>query len=74
MKRKVGYRPDYKWDYKPEDKINANTYPMCSFAYAIDGDKKLVIFTDRAQGFAQFDSSYLINIDRLAGDDYKGVG
>lgn len=41
MKRKVGYRPDYKWDYKPEDKINANTYPMCSFAYAIDGDKKV---------------------------------
>ena len=42
MKRKVGYRPDYKWDYKPEDKINANTYPMCSFAYAIDGDKKVI--------------------------------
>ncbi len=41
MKRKVGYRPDYKWDYKTEDKINANTYPMCSFAYAIDGDKKV---------------------------------
>jgi hypothetical protein len=32
------------------------------------------MFTDRAQGIAQFDSSYLINIDRLAGDDYKGVG
>jgi hypothetical protein len=32
------------------------------------------MFTDRAQGFAQYDSSYLINIDRLAGDDYKGVG
>lgn len=47
---------------------------MCSFAYGIDGDKKLVIFTDRAQGLAQYDSSYLINIDRLTGDDYKGVG
>ena len=34
----------------------------------------MVIFTDRAQGFAQYDNSYLINIDRLAGDDYKGVG
>lgn len=34
-KRKIGERPDYKWDYKAEDKINANTYPMCTFAYAI---------------------------------------
>jgi hypothetical protein len=33
-----------------------------------------VIFTDRAQGFAQYDNAYLINIDRLSGDDYKGVG
>jgi hypothetical protein len=33
-----------------------------------------VIFTDRAQGFTQYDNSYLINIDRLTGDDYKGVG
>lgn len=33
-----------------------------------------MIFTDRAQGFTQYDNSYLINIDRLAGDDYKGVG
>lgn len=42
IKRKVGERPDYKWDYKPEDKINANNYPMCSFAYAIEGDKKVL--------------------------------
>ncbi len=41
IKRKVGERPDYKWEYRPEDKINANTYPMCSFAYAIDGDQKV---------------------------------
>lgn len=34
-KRKIGERPDYKWEYKTQDKINANTYPMCSFAYAI---------------------------------------
>ena len=33
--RKIGERPDYEWDYKEEDKINANTYPVCSFAYAI---------------------------------------
>jgi len=43
-KRKAGYRPDYEWTYKPEDKINANTYPTCSFAYAIQGDKKVYIF------------------------------
>lgn len=41
IKRKVGERPDYKWDYHPEDKINANNYPMCSFAYAIQGDQKV---------------------------------
>lgn len=41
MKRKVGWRPDYNWNYKQYDKINANTYPMCSFAYAIDGQKKV---------------------------------
>jgi hypothetical protein len=41
IKRKVGERPDYNLDQKPEDKINANTYPMCSFAYAIEGDKKV---------------------------------
>lgn len=35
---------------------------------------QLVIFTDRAQGFTQYDNAYLINIDRLSGDDYKGVG
>jgi hypothetical protein len=42
IKRKVGERPDYKWEYRPEDKINANNYPMCSFAYAIDGDQKVL--------------------------------
>lgn len=41
IKRQVGQRPDYNWNYKHEDKINANTYPMCSFAYAIDQDKKV---------------------------------
>lgn len=42
IKRRVGERPDYKWIYRNEDKINANTYPMCSFAYAIEGDKKVI--------------------------------
>ena len=43
IKRNVGIRPDYTWHYKTEDKINANTYPMCSFAYGIEGDKKVSI-------------------------------
>ena len=32
------------------------------------------MFTDRAQGVTVYDNSLLINIDRLAFDDYKGVG
>jgi hypothetical protein len=43
INRKVGVRPDYRWDYKPEDKINANTYPVCSFAYALAAGKKVYI-------------------------------
>lgn len=31
-------------------------------------------FIDRAQGIATYDGSMIINIDRLAQDDYKGVG
>jgi len=34
----------------------------------------MILFIDRAAGFTQFDKSFLLNIDRLAGDDYKGVG
>ena len=34
----------------------------------------MVLFTDRAQGVTLYDGSLLINIDRLTGDDYKGVG
>lgn len=34
----------------------------------------MILFTDRAAGFTQYDKSFLLNIDRLAGDDYKGVG
>jgi hypothetical protein len=41
-KRKVGYRPDYEWVYKVEDKINANTYPVCSFAYMVDSAQKVI--------------------------------
>ena len=29
---------------------------------------------DRAQGVTTYDGSLMINVDRLAGDDYKGVG
>lgn len=35
---------------------------------------KFIAFLDRAQGITTYDGSMLINIDRLAGDDYKGVG
>lgn len=34
----------------------------------------MVVFTDRAQGVTKYDNALLINIDRLASDDYKGVG
>jgi hypothetical protein len=34
----------------------------------------MVVFTDRPQGFTTYDEDLLINIDRLVGDDYKGVG
>jgi hypothetical protein len=33
-----------------------------------------VAFVDRALGVTTYDGSILINVDRLAGDDYKGVG
>lgn len=74
MKRKVGVRPDYEWQYKVIDKIAANTYPMCSFAYLLQGQQKLVVFNDRAAGIALYEQSFLLNIDRIAGDDSKGVG
>lgn len=73
-KRGIGQRLDYEWTYKPEDKINANTYPACSFFYAHSGNQKLVVFLDRAAGVTLYDNSFLINVDRLCGDDYKGVG
>lgn len=43
-KRKIGYRPDYDWVYKPEDKINANTYPACSFFYQVNEEEKVFYF------------------------------
>ena len=67
-------KPDYDFKMKKEDAINGNTYPVCSFAYLIDGDKKFLFFTDRAQGVAAFQKDLLINFDRLAMDDGKGVG
>lgn len=47
---------------------------MCSFAYLIANNKKFLFFTDRAQGVATYDNDLLINFDRLALDDGKGVG
>lgn len=34
-KRVLNSRPDYQFKIGPEDKINGNTYPVCSFAYFI---------------------------------------
>lgn len=34
-KREKNKRPDYDWEAKREDLINANTYPACTFAYLI---------------------------------------
>ena len=42
-KRKIGYRPDYEWEYKTNDRINANNYPACSFAYLQDGTHKVTM-------------------------------
>lgn len=73
-KRPLNWRPDYVYNIKPDDIINANTYPVCSFAYLLQDNKKMLFFTDRAQGVASFEQDLLINYDRLAMDDSKGVG
>lgn len=73
-KRILNERPDYDYEFKKEDLINGNTYPVCSFAYLLEGGKKMLFFTDRAQGVAAFENGLLINFDRLAMDDGKGVG
>lgn len=73
-KREIDQRPDYEFKSIPGDRINANTYPVCSFAYLIDNGKKFLFFTDRAQGVASYNKDLLINFDRLAMDDGKGVG
>jgi hypothetical protein len=73
-KREVDVRPDYKWDAKEGDRINANNYPACSFAYLIKDHKKFLVFLDRAQGVAMYNQNLLINLDRLGMDDGKGIG
>lgn len=35
---------------------------------------QFVLFTDRAGGISLFDKAFILNIDRIASDDYKGVG
>ena len=73
-RRPLNWRPDYNYEIKPEDAINGNNYPATVFAYLLDSDKKFVFFSDRAQGVCAYNSSLLINFDRLAYDDGKGVG
>jgi hypothetical protein len=53
-KRELNSRPDYQFIVTPTDRINANTYPVCSFAYFIENDKKMLFFSDRAQGVASY--------------------
>ena len=68
IKRKFGERPDYKFPKVNRDRLNANTYPVTSFAYLTDGKSKLVLGVDRAQGVSlDGPSALLANIDRLAG-------
>ena len=75
VKRKVNTRPDYKFTAVTQDRINANTYPMTSFAYIKDKTTKLVVFTDRSQGVSIYeDNEIIVNIDRLTFEDGKGVG
>lgn len=73
-KREVDKRPDYEFVPHPDDRINANNYPVCTFAYFLNRDKKMTFFTDRALGVASFEQDMLINFDRLAMDDGKGAG
>lgn len=43
-KRILNTRPDYEWEYKQGDKINANTYPACSFVYLKNTENKVRLF------------------------------
>jgi hypothetical protein len=72
-KRPLNARPDYDFIINPQDRINSNTYPTCSFAYLLNDTKKIVFFTDRATGVASYNQDLLINFDRLTLDDGKGV-
>lgn len=73
-KRILNKRPDYSHNIRQEDIINGNTYPVTSFAYLIKDNEKMIFFSDRAQGVSAYNESLLINFDRLAYDDGKGVG
>jgi hypothetical protein len=73
-KRLLNKRPDYEFKVVKEDKINSNTYPVCSFAFFMEENKKFLFFADRAHGVASFNQNLLINIDRITMDDGKGVG
>lgn len=69
---------DYQAYFGPEgfDNINGNSYPMTAFAYIEDsqGNNKLSVNTDRAQGVIAFKKGTLwVNFDRLSSDDGKWV-
>lgn len=69
-------RPDYEFTTASGDNINANTYPMTSFAYIDNGLHKLVVSTDRAQGVTlHSNNTLLVNLDRYTTkDDEIGAG
>jgi hypothetical protein len=57
------------------DRINANTYPSTSFVYIKQSIYKLVVGNDRSQGVTIYNNNtILINLDRTASDDGKGLG
>jgi|JI6StandDraft_1071083.scaffolds.fasta_scaffold01273_18 hypothetical protein len=75
MRRELDRRPDFDFNIADGDNINANTYPVTSFAYIRNDLNKLVVSNDRAQGIAlQGNNTLLINLDRYTGEDRRGAG
>lgn len=75
IKRRLDQRPDFEFNIDDGDSINANTYPITSFAYIRNAMGKLVVSNDRAQGVAlQGNNSLLINLDRYTAEDRRGAG
>ena len=75
MRRVLDKRPDFDFMIESGDNINANTYPVTSFAYIRNDLNKLVVSNDRAQGIAlQFNNTLLVNLDRFTSEDRRGAG